>query len=102
PHSPGSLAKRPVRLGHAGAGGSVRMRLLMASSVRPKWRVVPFPTLCLALIRGSSKLLRRTGLAPPPRRLARVVTSELVAHCMRIQAGSGLLLYIDSPRYEPP
>ena len=78
------------------------MRLLMASSVTPKWRVVPVPTLALALIRGSSKLLRRTGLALPPSRLARVVTSELVAHCIRIQPASGLLLYAESPRYEPP
>src|SRR6266446_4045687 len=96
---PSSIAKRSTRLGHTGRCGSVPMRLLMASSVTPKWRVVPIPTRALALIRGSSKLLRRTGLAPPPSRLARVVTSELVAHCIRIQPASGLLLYAESPRY---
>jgi len=32
----------------------------------------------------------------------RVVTSELVAHCISIQAASGCLLYVDSPRELPP
>src|SRR5512147_1094523 len=53
-------------------------------------------------MRGSVKLLMRIGVAPPPNRLARVVMSELVAHCMKIQAASLFLLYLESARLEPP
>src|SRR5437870_817102 len=94
---PSSIAKRSTRLGHAGRCGSVPMRLLMASSVTPKWRVVPVPTLALALILGSSKLLRPAQLALAPRRLAQVLTPELGDHLIKGPADPARFLYLHAP-----
>src|SRR5262249_21094208 len=81
--------------------GSDAMTLSIVHLTVSRCRVVPGPTLALALTRGSSKAELRVG-AKPPSSVQRVMISFEQAHCMKSQAASMCFEYLDSARIDPP